>query len=444
MTRDMTIKKAERLEDMIRNFKLQSLDERDFEEFYYNGTMKIRMGNNNNPMRRLFKDCTMQIGINNAYLLAGHRGCGKSTELFDLKQKFVKEYYPVAMVRAEIDLNLHLADCWDIMLFVTKALCEIADENNINLPDATVEAVLDYIKTDIVETETIDKDATIRGEASATASVNLAYLLKVFLKIKSSLQVGTHTRTILTRKGEQRASEWVMYIKEISDIIANKMDGKQPIIIFEGLDKIQPYDRAFDVFRHEILAKMPFPVIYSFPMPLIYDSKIATLESLYSISVLPMIKISNVDKTDNNEGIDVITQIVEKRASLELFDHNVLTHMIKQTGGVLRHLFECIVTASYLASWREAEKIEMQDAEDALSEIYISLTRLISTQDNEYLIKIYNDENYRKSIDNKDDLLNLIGASVILEYRNGDRWHDLHPLISKFLENQGVVNEKNN
>ena len=439
---DSSVKQAECLEDMIKNFKPQALDEKDFDDFYYDGTMKIRMGNSNDPMRRLFRDCTMQIGFHNAYLLAGHRGCGKSTELFSLKKKFAKEKYPVAMVRGEIDLNTHLADCWDIMLFITKALCEIADENEINLPNDTVKAVFDYIKTDVVETVTIDKTASAGIEGSVGAGVKLRGLLDLFASIKGSLQVGVKTREALTKKGERYASEWLMYINEISDAITNEMDGKQPIIIFEGLDKIQPYERAFDVFRHEILAKIPFPVIYSFPMPLIYDSKIATLESLYSISVLPMIKVNNVDKKENKYGIDAITQIVEKRASLELFDRDVLTHMIKQTGGVLRHLFECIVTASYLASWRDAEKIEMQDAEDALSEIYISLTRLITIQDNEHLVKIYKDENYRKSIDNRDDLLNLIGASVILEYRNGDRWHDLHPLISKFLEKQGVVNDQ--
>jgi len=440
--RDMTVKKAERLEEMIRNFKPQPLDEKDFEIFYYKDTMKIRMGSSNDPMKRLFMDCTMQTGFNNAYLLAGHRGCGKSTELFNLKQIFAKEGYPVAMVRAEIDLNLHLADCWDIMLFVTKALCEIAEENNINLPNATVEAVFDYINTDEEEVQTIDKEAAISGEVAIEAGVNLASLLKLLLKLKSSLQVGTSVRTSLTKKGERYASEWLMYIEEISGFIADEMEGKQPIIIFEGLDKIQPYERAFSVFSHEILAKMPFPVIYSFPMPLIYDAKIATLKSLYELRILPMIKVSNVDKEENEDGIAVITQIVERRASAELFEDGVLKHMIKQTGGVLRHLFECIVTASYLASWREAEKIEMQDAEEALSELYISLSTLISMPNYEDLINIYQDENYRKRIDNKEALLNLIGASVILEYRNGDRWHDLHPLISKFLEKQGVVNNE--
>ena len=79
MMRDASVKQIDCLENMVKNFKLQSLGERDFEDFYYDGTMKIRMGNNNDPMRRLFEDCTLQIG-KNAHLLAGYAGCGKSTE----------------------------------------------------------------------------------------------------------------------------------------------------------------------------------------------------------------------------------------------------------------------------------------------------------------------------------------------------------------------------
>jgi hypothetical protein len=319
------------------------------------------------------------------------------------------------------------------MLFITEGLCNIAEKNKIKLPKDTLQGVFDYIKKDIEETETID----------SSASIDVGVVLSLFAFIKSNLQIGTQTRTIIREKMERRASEWLRYINEISDIITNKMDGKQPILIFEDLDKIQPYERAFDIFEYDVLAKMPFPIIYTFPISLSYDAKFAYLESFYKVHVLPMIKVSNDDKRENGEGIEVIRKIVALRANLELFDNNALEELIKQTGGVLRHLFECINTASRIAKRRGADKIEKQDAQRALSELSSMLGRRISEKDYGILARMYNDPNYRKRIENKEALLEQMQALVVLEYTNGDRWHDLHPLIAKFLIEQGFIDVKN-
>ena len=39
------------------------------------------------------------------------------------------------------------------------------------------------------------------------------------------------------------------------------------------------------------------------------------------------------------EGIDIIIKIIEKRASLDLFEENVLDTLIRKTGGSLRDLW---------------------------------------------------------------------------------------------------------
>jgi len=430
------IKRAENLEAMLRTFKPNSLDETTLPQFYYADTMPIRMAkrmgdNFISPLDELFEDCTMLSGMN-AHLLSGHGGCGKSTELFNLKRRFEESGQPVYIIQSELEMDLHLANCWDIMLFIAVGLCSIAEKNKIVLPEATLRQIFDYIKKDIEEIETRD----------SSASINIGAVLDLFMFIKGNLQFGTQTRTIIKEKMERRASEWMRYVNEISDIIADKMGGKYPILIFEGLDKIKPYERAFDIFRYDILAKMPFPIIYTFPISLTYDTKFASLESFYSVHILPMIKVSNVDKGKNEDGIEIIRKIIGLRADLKLFDSDAMVELIKQTGGVLRHLFVSIITASRLARQRGASKIEMQDALRALSDLSSRLGRLISMADHNTLTKIYEDPNYRKSIGDRDSLLKQMEALVVLEYKNGDRWHDLHPLIAKFLIEQCVIDVK--
>jgi len=411
----------------------EPLDETTLPIFYYDNTMPIRMGHDNrSPIDDLFEDCTM-LKNSKAYLLSGHRACGKSTELFNLKRRLEAVGQPTYIIRSSLEMNLSKAECWDIMLFIIEGLCHIADRNGIKLPKATLKAVFDYIKKDIEVIESKE----YASEAEIGAVFNL------FASIKANLRVGTQARTNIQEKFERRASEWLLYVNEISDIITSGMNYKRPVLIFEDLDKLQPNKRALDIFQYDILASLPFPVIYTFPISLTYDPKFAYLESFFKVSVLPMIKVTNVDKGENGDGIEVLRNIVGLRADMNLFESEALTELIKQTGGVLRHLFECIITASRLATRRGADRIELEDAKWALSDLSTTLRKVIDMKDNETLRNIFIDPKYRKQIENRELLSDQMLALVVLEYQNGDRWHDLHPQIAQFLKEQGVLNGEN-
>jgi hypothetical protein len=58
------------------------------------------------------------------------------------------------------------------------------------------------------------------------------------------------------------------------------------------------------------------------------------------------------------------------------------------------------------------------------------------------LLNIYNDLRHREQIEDLGFLLRKMQAMVVLEYRNGERWHDLHPMIADFLKKQGVIKEE--
>ncbi|MDE7223745.1 MAG: hypothetical protein K2O34_08215 [Acetatifactor sp.] len=63
----------------------------------------------------------------------------------------------------------------------------------------------------------------------------------------------------------------------------------------------------------------------------------------------------------------------------------------------------------------------MEDVERALEEVKTSLTRRIEEKDYPFLLK-------------------MLQASVALEY-NGRRWHNVHPLVVKFFEEQGLIED---
>ena len=232
---------------------------------------------------------------------------------------------------------------------------------------------------------------------------------------------------------------WNAKIGRRTDFITKKANGKPPIIIFEDLDKLNPED-AWKVFYNyaAILSGMPFPVIYTFPIGLSYDARFSAMESYFITKTLPMIKIETIDNQPFREGIEIILEIVRKRANFELFDKDVLEKLIRYTGGSLRDLFHVINASAKRAERRDSESISMEDAERALEEVKTSLTRRIEEKDYNFLLNIYSVNKER--IEDKEMLLKMLQASVVLEY-NGKRWHNVHPLVVKFFKEQGLIED---
>ena len=134
---------------------------------------------------------------------------------------------------------------------------------------------------------------------------------------------------------------------------------------------------------------MSFSVIYTFPIGLSYDARYAAMEGYFISKTLPMIKIETIEGQLFGEGIDIIRQIVEKRADLTLFEEEVLEKLIQFTGGSLRDLFHAINSSAKRAERRGSKHMSMEDAERALEELRTSLTRRIEKKDYEFLINIY-------------------------------------------------------
>lgn len=149
-----------------------------------------------------------------------------------------------------------------------------------------------------------------------------------------------------------------------------------------------------------------------------------------------MIKIETIEGQPFQDGIEVIKEIVEKRASLALFEPEVLKRLIQYTGGSLRDLFHVINASAKRAERRDSEHIVMEDAEYALKEVKTSLTRRIEEKEYQFLLNIYHGNKER--IENKEMLLKMLQDSVVLEY-NGKRWHNVHPLVVKFFKEQGCL-----
>ena len=433
------MKYAKELSEFAIVFEPEPLSDEYLSEFYYDGTMPIRMNDEHySPINNIYKSC-LSVRHQNTHLLLGHRGCGKSTELNMLKQRFEKSERRVSIIQCPLEADLIGITYWDLLILLGKHLCEIAKSAGCNLPESLLDAINDFWK-EIETTETFNDEygIAIRGEMSASTP-KIVQLLKFFVGLSSELKFGYDKRNVIRDRVRKSTAQWIGYLKEVSDRVTQHLGGKQPIVIFEDLDKLSP-EKAWEIFNNP-LSQMPFPIIYTFPISLSYDPKFAGLKASFNnnnIHILPMIKIREINGGECLSGIRIIKGIVEKRADLTLFDDDALTFLINKTGGVLRDLFNCITMAAERAESRQAAKIELDDAKAAAIRLSSSLTRMIESKNYPMLKNIYKDAKYKEQIEDKAMLLDMMQGLIVLEY-NGARWHNLHPLIEDFLEVQGEL-----
>ncbi len=434
------MKYAQRISEMLNAFSPEPLHMDQMAEFYCSDTMEYRMSDRySSPIEDILDICKETSG-GHSFLLLGHKGCGKSTELNRMSQRLMEDGFQVRTVACSVDLDLFNLVYSDLFILMGEALLEIARELQCQLPGMLLTDILSFWKegTETVICQEVGT-VSVQGGASAKTPGILKNLLELFVKMKADLKFNEETRKEYRRKISTRSSEWMLLMKRLSEEIARKTGGKQPILIFEDLDKLNPED-AWRVFYQyaAVLSGMPFPVIYTFPIGLSYDARFSAMESYFITKTLPMIKIETIEGTPFSEGIQVIREIVEKRTSLDLFEPGVLEELIHDTGGSLRDLFHGINASAKRAERRNSETISREDAQRALEELKTSLTRRIEEKEYDFLINIY--RRNKERIENKEMLLKMLQASVVLEY-NGKRWHNVHPLVIRFFKDQRLIQD---
>ena len=429
---------ASRVTEIINAFSPEPLKGEQMQRFYYSDTMEYRMSDKySSPMEDIFDICR-QPGEQNAILLLSHRGGGKTTELNWMSEKLRVNGYQVKTIACSMDLDLFNIVYSDLFILMGEALLKIAEELECSIDQDILTDIMEFWEEG-TEIKTSQKRQALSAETGVSAETPkfLKNILKAFAKIRADLKFNEEIRTEYRKKVSVRSSECIQMLSYVSKKISQKTAGKSPIIIFEDLDKLSTVD-AWKIFYNygAILSGMPVPVIYTFPIGLSYDPKFSVMESYFIAKTLPMIKVETLDGQSSNGGIKAIEKIVEKRADLSLFESGVLESLIKYTGGSLRDLFQAINAAAKRAERRESHTICGEDADRALEELKSSLTRRIEKKDYDFLINIYRGN--KKLIEDKEILLKMLQASVVLEY-NGKRWHNIHPLIAKFLGEQGLI-----
>ena len=429
------MKFAHTVREMPNAFQPKALSIEELEEFYYDGTMPVRTGDRyTSPIEDIFLQCQEPSATQNTFLLLGHKGCGKSTELNEMSSRLNKLGYPVHTVQCAHEMNLNGALYSDLLILMGDALLSIAKETGCRISGSLERKIL-LFWAEGEETKTFLKEFDAEAEAGVNgASLNpLKFVFDLFATLKAGVKYSEESRREYKKRFDIKLGDWMRILNDLADQITEHLEEKQPVIIFEDLDKLGQGDSTWRIFseRATVLNGFSFPVIYTFPIALSYDPRFGPLYGYYSVQFFPMIKVEELAGGECLAGFETIRSIIRKRCDETLFDRGVEDYLIRKTGGSLRNLFNAISAAAARARRRRAETVSMEDAKLALQVLKSELSRLFDRSSVDLLIDIH--EGNKKKIDDTETLLNMLLAGTVLEY-NGVRWQNLHPLISEYLE----------
>ncbi len=392
------------------------------------------------------------------FLLSGHIGCGKSSELAKLERSLLEArqpqncYFPVLIDVSEYldDYDVSSADI--LLAIVTELADALRTRLNVELRDNYFTKRLNEVKEFFLSDIEIKEGELSLGGAKAKVQ-----------RLKKDPTARQKVRGLLEPKISTMLEEINLVFDEARLAVKqHRLAGApQPcsdlVIILDNLEKIRKLgteeeglksQRELFLERYTQLTGMRAHFIYTVPLRLVRSADGPQLQQRYGeVFVLPMIKvIERATRSPYQPGIESLRTILQKRlGEVKLEDAitpEALDFLLKYSGGHVRNL---IIFMQNSSVYTDELPIPLSAAQKAIKQAVSIFSTSIPDPHWEKLAQL--DLSSDQRIPNgDDDHLKMLENLSILEYLNGgdtdpfaeaEPWYAVNPIVrelKKFKE----------
>ena len=446
------MKKAIQLSDIKRSLNPAPLQPSELDEYF------VETGDARDPhlLRRSEIADKLDSEDNVKVLVTGHAGTGKSTELVKFQEEHKEEYAFISFSLVK-EAQLSQASIEVLLVLIVETIVSVIESRfKVRLKEKTLKSIYDWFSEAFnINEKEIQKGLEMGGSLNLKDTY-LGKLIGASAYMKADIKTGSNVLHRSITKENKRLSELAyqcnLLIKEAS-LETKKRLKRELVLVIEDLDKISI--KAAD----EIFIQNPAPIadltckaIFTAPVWLLTNPRSSSLESKFKIVTIPMIKIREPDGAKADDGYKVLRKILNNRMTVEsLIEQGPLNLAIEKTAGVIRQLFDVLITAASTASQavkrktRKDEIIVESDIRYGLDRLKSELVRRIGVfglpeEYKEHEITVEKMFKHLRTIQQnpqkvESDPINLLllQAHALIEY-NGKTWHCVHPLISEHLD----------
>lgn len=376
--------------------------------------------------------------------LAGHIGCGKSTELRRLQARLQDNGFAVVYFESSQDLDMADLDVGDILLAIAR---QVYDSFGQNITIEPAGKLFSLVKTanSLVTTDSPTLDPSPDAD-------RFGYQLQ---KLSARTHGRPDLRSQLRQYFEPRIQTFLDAFNNelINPVVQQHRQHNKAglVILVDNLDRLEtnqkpwgrPQPEYLFVDRGDHLCKINCHVVYTIPSSLLFSRDLNRLNMSLGVNprVLPMVSIQQRQGSLSKPGLRCLRQLIlarafpghrlrsaqQRRESCDrLFDHpQTLNRLCYASGGHPRNLLRLF--------HRQIEKerqfpLSETSLKSTLQERRDQLLRSINKEERELLQFVVK----HKRISGDADYQSLIRSLLIFEYRdNQGSWFDVNPLLKK-------------
>lgn len=365
-----------------------------------------------------------------AQLLSGFRGAGKSTELRRLRQQLEHGGYLVVL----FDVFDYLSpsaplDVSDFLMVLAGALSDELETANV-LPSgaATHESywtrLKGFLQTRVEFQELVGKLGPV--------------------DIKASLRTDPTFRKRLQMHSAGHLAELVKdmraYVRETVAAIPDETLGEGLVLIVDSIENIsgtitnsEDVQASLERLFTSHAANLHLPdihVIYTVPPWLKIRAPGISKRFSGGLQVLHPLKVREPDSTrlPVPQALDALCRVVSARGDWKrlLGDRTVLDQLALESGGHLRDLLRML---SEILRRADSLPIDERTIQRAITQVKSELLP-IADDDATWLQRIAETHEVSLAdIERLPRLVTFLDSLLVLCYRNGDEWYDVHPLV---------------
>ncbi len=371
-------------------------------------------------------------------LFTGFPGTGKTTELGRLKQRLeASRDLPTCCIYIDFEQWLDRytpASITDVLRVVAHVLdreAAVAEGKDPDEEPAYLKRFWDFIAQTDVELKEIGFHA---------------YGSSLMLELKNNPSFHQKAEEALRVRFQQFASEArsAMHQAILRLRQAPTTQAQRIVILADGLEKFTPLreeDRGVmeasveGVFvQHARWLHLPCHVVYTFPLWLRFRA--AELGGLYdgSPAVLPMVKIAEPDGMPYPVGVEKLVDLVRRRVRDlgRVFGDDLdatLLPILEASGGYPRDLLRMV---RQLLIDTRAFPVQAPDAQRVIDELSQQYAFIVRGTNLPLLRQIATTHAMpQQDAEQVAAFGRLLERWLVLAYRNGDEWYDLHPLVRR-------------
>ena len=390
-------------------------------------------------------------------LFTGHIGCGKSTELLQLKLLLENDGFHVVYFESSADLEMADVDIGDVMLAIAKRISESLEATNVKPPAGKLEALLAKTKEVLLTEIEVKAKAKLPGMGEAGIDTE---------KKEFSLSAGIGELTVKAKNDSglrEKMNQFLVpqknkLLEAINEELIEpaigllKKQGKNGlVVIVDNLDRVdkrirpdgRPQQEYLFIDQHECLRGLKCHLVYTMPLSMKFGNEYGALTQRYKTPlVLPMVPTIGRDGQDvYEEGMVLLRQMVLRRALPEVTDEERLARIteIFETAESLDRL--CHASGGHsrdllrlLNSWIQKGRkfpLASEALERVIREERNEMVRAIDDQEWELLKQVQQ----RKKVTGDVEYQTLISSRWVFEYRmDGESWFAVNPILMESEE----------